>query len=150
MSRLVELIYIAMIAFAPVTENNPVQWSYAAKKIAPNTYELHMFATIQQGWHLYSQTQPDLAIAMPTSIKFIANPLISLTGKPREVGNMKKYKDRTLGIEGWQYAGKVDFVQIIKVKGNFKTNISGTVEFQVCTDDKCLPPKEISFNVMLK
>ena len=35
--------------------NNPVKWTYTAKKIADKTYELHMTASIDGNWHLYAQ-----------------------------------------------------------------------------------------------
>ncbi|MGZ8553853.1 MAG: protein-disulfide reductase DsbD domain-containing protein, partial [Chitinophagaceae bacterium] len=57
------LIGIADIANAQL---NPVSWSFSAKKVADKTYEIHLTATMQSGWHLYSQTQPDDAIAIPT------------------------------------------------------------------------------------
>ena len=50
------------------------------------TYEIHMTATIQTGWHLYSQTQPEDAIAIPTGIKFTSNPLVTAEGPVKEVG----------------------------------------------------------------
>lgn len=34
---------------------NPVAWSFSAKKVADKTYEVQMVATMQIGWHLYSQ-----------------------------------------------------------------------------------------------
>ncbi|MDQ6608308.1 MAG: hypothetical protein M3Y85_00600, partial [Bacteroidota bacterium] len=37
---------------------NPVSWSFTSKKISDNVYEVQMAATLQSGWHLYSQTQP--------------------------------------------------------------------------------------------
>ena len=55
-----------------VTGQNPVTWNYTAKKIADKKYELHLTATIQSNWHLYSQTQPMEAIAIPTSITIIS------------------------------------------------------------------------------
>jgi hypothetical protein len=37
---------------------NPVTWSFSAKKLDDKTYEVHMTANIQSGWHVFSQTQP--------------------------------------------------------------------------------------------
>ncbi len=57
---------------------NPVQWTYTAKKIADKTYEVHLTASIQNNWHLYSQTQPEDAINQPTEILFNKNPLVTI------------------------------------------------------------------------
>jgi thiol:disulfide interchange protein DsbD len=128
---------------------NPVSWSFNAKKTGDKTYEVVLTATIQKGWHLYSQTQPEDAIAIPTEIIFNKNPLVTAEGKIKELGKLEKFHDKTLDVTANQYSNKVDFVQVVKLRGNAKTNISGTVEFQTCNDEKCLPPKKINFNLSL-
>lgn len=128
----------------------PVRWNYSGKKIADKNYEVHITATMQNGWHLYSQTQPKEVIALPTTIKFSKNTLLNFIGKIKEVGKLEKVKVPTLGIEQWQYSEKVDFVQTVQLKiKNAKTIIAGTIEFQTCTNEKCLPPKTINFSVQL-
>jgi thiol:disulfide interchange protein DsbD len=129
---------------------NPVAWSFSSKKVSEKTFEVHLTANIQSGWHLYSQSQPDDAIAIPTNFSINNNPLLKLDGKIKEVGAMEKYKDKVLGISAHQYSNKVDFVQVVKLKSNARTNISGTVEFQTCDDKKCLPPKTVNFNIALR
>lgn len=128
---------------------NPVQWTYTAKKIADKTYEVHLTASIMPNWHLYSQTQPDDAINMPTEILFSKNPLVTLNGPVKEVGKMQLFKDEKLKISANQYSSKVDFVQVVKLKANVKTNVVGSVEYQTCDDKKCLPPKKVDFTVAL-
>lgn len=135
-------------AAAQITD--PVQWSYSSKKIDDKTYEVHVTAAIQTNWHLYSQTQPADAINQPTEILFKKNPLITYDGAVKEVGKVQLYKDDKLKISANQYAGKVDFVQRVKLKSNSKTSIIGSVEYQTCDDKKCLPPKKIDFTVALK
>ena len=128
----------------------PVSWSFNSKKVSDKTYEVHLTANIQSGWHLYSQDQPSDAIAIPTSVTINNNPLLKLDGKVKEVGKMEKFNDKNLGISAHQYSNKVDFVQVVKVKSTAKTNVSGSVEFQTCDDKKCLPPKTVDFNIALK
>ena len=62
----------------------------------------------------------------------------------------KKFHDKKLDVSANQYSDKVDFVQVVKLKGAAKTNITGHVEFQTCNDQRCLPPKKVTFNVALK
>jgi len=128
---------------------DPIKWSYTSKKIADKTYEVHLTATVQNAWHLYSQMQPADAINQPTEIIFKKNPLIIFDGKIKEIGKMELFKDEKLKISANQYANKVDFVQIVKLKANVKTNIVGSVEYQTCDDKKCLPPKKIDFSVAI-
>lgn len=132
-----------------VTGQSPVSWTFTTKKLGAKTYEIHMTATIENGWHLYSQNQPEDAIANPTSFTLNPNPLFSNNGKIKEIGKLEKFKDIKLGLSANQYSKKVEFVQIINLKGNAKTNFSGSVEYQTCDDKKCLPPKTVNFNVAL-
>ena len=140
-------LLIIFVSNAQMTD--PIKWAYSSKKIADKTYEIHLTATVQNTWHLYSQLQPADAINQPTEIIFKKNPLICFDGKIKEVGKMQLFKDEKLKISANQYANKVDFVQVIKLKANVKTNIIGSVEYQTCDDKKCLPPKKIDFAVAI-
>jgi thiol:disulfide interchange protein DsbD len=143
-------IIVLVLGSCLLHAQSPVSWSFNCKKISEKTYEVHLTADIQSGWHLYSQDQPSDAIAIPTSVTINNNPLLKLDGKVKEVGSMEKFNDKNLGISAHQYSNKVDFVQVIKIKSNTKTNVSGSVEFQTCDDKKCLPPKTVNFNIALK
>ncbi len=141
------ILTLSVVANAQIL--NPVSWSYSSKKLGDKTYEIQMIATIKNGWHLYSQVQPQDAIAQPTSFSFNKNPLLKFDGKVKEVGKMEKYKDKTLGVTANQYSNKVVFTQQVKVKGAAKTAVTGKLEFQTCDDEKCLPPKTVNFTIAL-
>ena len=145
-------ILLALITVLAVSlkAQNPVTWTFSSKKIGDKKFEVHMTATIQSGWHLFSQTQPDDAIAIPTGFVINKNPLLEVDGKIKEVGKLEKFHDAKLEVSAHQYADKVDFVQVVKLKANTVTNVNGVVEFQTCNDEKCLPPKKINFSVALK
>ena len=150
MMRTFVLLIIAFTTHTANAQLNPVSWSFSSKKIADKTYEIHLTASLQSGWHLYSQTQPDDAIAIPTGFKINSNPLVALDGKIKEVGKMEKFHDAKLEVSANQYSGKVDFVQVVKLKANVKTNLTGSVEYQTCDDKKCLPPKTVNFTITVK
>ena len=138
------LLVLVLTGFASLAQAqlNPITWSFSAKKIADKTYELQMTATIQTNWHLYSQVQPEDAVAMPTTFELNPNPLFTLDGKIKEIGKLEKYTDKVLKVSANQYSNTVTFTQVVKLKGNAKTSITGTVEYQTCDDKKCLPPKK--------
>lgn len=139
---------IFMLAFAGLAHaqiNNPVMWTYSAKKIADKTYELHITATIDGNWHLYAQDAGEGP--EPTSFNFTKNPLISFDGKVLEVGKMEKSFDKNFNSVLKYYAKKVDFVQKIKVRSSIATVVKGTVTFMVCNDRQCLPPRDVSFSI---
>ena len=145
------LSFLLLLVFSHAqAQLQPVIWSYSAKKTADRTYEVEMKATIKEGWHLFSQTQPADAIAIPTAITVNPNPLLIRKGAIREIGKLEKYKDKTLGVTAYQYAGQVRFVQTVVLKAKAKTLFAGSVEFQTCDDEKCLPPQKVNFSIPLQ
>ena len=125
--------------------NNPVKWTYTAKKIADKTYELHMTASIDGNWHLYAQDAGEGP--EPTTFSFTANPLIKFDGKVKEIGKLEKSYDKNFKSVLKYYAKKVDFVQKIKVKSSIATIVKGSVSFMVCNDRQCLPPRDFPFSI---
>lgn len=140
------LLLFSNILFAQI--QNPVSWSATSKKIADKTYEIHLTANIDNGWHTYSQTTPDGG-PVPTSITFTKNPLLTLDGKTKEVGKLEKHYEPLFGVDVKQFSEKVDFVQTIKLKAPVKTSVNVAVEFMVCNDKQCLPPSTRKFTVAL-
>jgi thiol:disulfide interchange protein DsbD len=143
-------LLIAVMTTGLAFAQNPVSWSFSSKKVSDGQYEVYLTATIQNGWHLYSQDQPKDAIAQPTSFAFTKNPFLNFEGKVKENGKLEKYKDETLDVSANQYSDKVVFVQKVKIKGKAKTAVTGNLTFQTCDDKKCLPPKTVNFSIALK
>ena len=128
---------------------DPVQWSYAAKKKSNNFYEVVITGTVEHPWHIYSMTTPKGG-PVPTNITFKKNPLVLLDGKTKENGKLKVEKDNVFGVDVKYFNDRVEFVQAVKLKGNVKTNIGGTVEYMVCDDSQCLPPTKKTFDIKLQ
>jgi thiol:disulfide interchange protein DsbD len=128
---------------------DPVKWSFSAEKVGGSTYEVRLTATLEEGWHVYSQTTPDGG-PIPTSIEFTKNPLVTLDGTTKEVGKLHQKHEPLFGVDVKQFDNKVVFVQKVKVKGNAKTTVTGTIEFMTCNDRECLPPKTQKFSIALK
>jgi thiol:disulfide interchange protein DsbD len=149
MKKITILLVMYFTAVAGYAQLNPVIWTFTATKVSDKTYEIHMTATIQNGWHLYSQDQPDDAIAIPTTFTIANNPLVEKIGEIKEIGKLEKFHDKELNLSANQYSKTVDFVQVVKLKSKAKTSFSGSVEYQTCDDKKCLPPKTVNFKVAL-
>ena len=138
-------LFLLGAGFADAQINNPVIWSYTAKKIADKTYELHITATIDGNWHLYAQDAgkgPE-----PTSFVFTPNPLIKYDGKIKEIGKQEQSFDKNFNSVLKYYGKKVDFVQKVKVKSSTATVVKGVVNFMVCNDRQCLPPRDVPFTI---
>lgn len=146
----VSLVLVLISALSFAQSGSKVKWDYVVKKLADKKYEIRMIATIQPGWHLYSQTQSSDAIALPTKVTFAKNPLITASGAVKEVGKLTDAFDKATNSRSRFYSGKVEFVQVIVVKSKVKTSVVGDIEFMVCDDKQCLPPDKAKFTVKLE
>ena len=146
MKKILTATFLILFAgYAHAQINNPVTWTYTAKKIADKTYELHMTATIDGNWHLYAQDAgkgPE-----PTSFVFTPNPLVKYDGKVKEIGKQEQSFDKNFNSILKYYGKKVDFVQKVKVKSATATVVKGVVNFMVCNDRQCLPPRDVPFAI---
>lgn len=142
---IIGMFLLFFAGFAKAQINNPVTWSYAAKKVADKTYELHLTASIDGNWHLYAQDAGEGP--EPTSFNFTTNPLITFKGKVKEVGKLQKSYDKNFNSILKYYSKKVVFVQQVKVKSAIATVVKGTVNFMVCNDRQCLPPRDVPFAI---
>lgn len=139
------VLFITVFVFS----QDKVKWEFSYKKLTDQTGEIHMVATIEHPWHIYAQVQPKEAVASPTKFVFSKNPLITYVGKPSEIGKKEIYENKEVDIKQYQYGDKVEFVQKVQLKAAVKTNISGSVSYQVCDEERCLPVKTISFSIKL-
>lgn len=137
-----------MIFTISVVSAQKITWTYTAKKVAGDKYELHITAQPPVGWHVYSQTTPDGG-PVPTAFTFNKNPLVTLQGKVKEAGKIVTYYDKNFKVNVKYFDGKAEFVQVISVKGKVKTNITGEIESMICNDRTCMPPTSEKFAIAL-
>lgn len=142
------LAFSILFTTASQAQSKPYNWTYSAKKISTAVYELHFHVDINHPWHTYSQFTPDGG-PVPTHFTFAKNPLYSLDGKVKETGNLVQKHESVFGVDVKYFNGDVDFVQLVKLKSNAKTNFSGSVEFMLCNDQQCLPPVTQKFSITL-
>ena len=105
-----------------------------------------MTATIGANYHMYAQNA-GVEGPLPTTFKFTKNPLAVYDGKLKEVGKLIKKKEEVWNGTVQFYENSVDFVLVVKLKGDIKTSLAGTVEFMVCNDSQCLPPSKTDIKV---
>jgi len=145
MKHLLPVLAILLTSTVFAQSDKEVQWTFAAKKIADNIYEIHMTAKVSDDWHIYSQDAGEGPFA--TAFTFSKNPLVNFEGKVKESGKMKKVFEKSFDAEVRYYENTVSFVQVVKLKGKAKTNVAGKVEFMVCNDSRCLPPAAVDFKI---
>jgi hypothetical protein len=149
MNKFTLLLCALFTGFSSFAQSNVVDWKFESKKLGDKKYEVKLIATVKNPWHIYSTTQPEGG-PLPTKITFTKNPLASLDGDIKEMGKLEKHFEEVFEIDTKFFNNKVEFVQVVNVKGSAKTNLSGTVEFMACTNEQCLPPQTIPFTVALK
>ncbi len=123
---------------------DPVSWSYEAKKVGSNEYNLIFKAKIDNGWSIYSQylDRDDGPIA--TSFNYDTGDHFETVGKNEESGNRKEAYDQIFEMNLIKFEKEAIFTQKIKVTDPSK-EISGWLTFMTCDATKCLPPKDVDF-----
>ena len=89
MKKIISTLLALVVTVALFAQSDKqVKWSFQTKKVAENTFEIKMTADISGNWHLYAQEAGDGPVA--TSFAFTKNPLLTLNGNVKELGNVKK------------------------------------------------------------
>jgi len=143
------ILLFALIAFAIGNSQilEPVKWKTSIEKFSDTEYNLVSKATIESGWHLYSQNVPADG-PIPTTFTFD-----DANGAFKFIGNTGELEGKTVDDPVFQmrikfFEKSAIFVQRVQLLGDV-TSVKGTVEFMVCDDTRCLPPTEVDlvFNI---
>ncbi|WP_394972845.1 cytochrome c biogenesis protein CcdA [uncultured Croceitalea sp.] len=120
---------------------DPVKWTTSVERLSDTEYNLISTATIDPGWHLYSQNVPEDG-PIPTLFTYSTeDKSFKLSGATiEEKGHT--IDDPVFNMKIKFFENKAIFEQKVEVLEN-TTSISGVVEFMVCDDKSCLPPTEV-------
>ncbi|SEM85473.1 Disulphide bond corrector protein DsbC [Mucilaginibacter gossypiicola] len=136
---------IATVTYSQILA--PVKWSYGAKKIDKEQAVVFIKASIDKGWHIYSQHVADGG-PVKTSFRFNKSDDYSLNGNTSEPKAVNKY-EKAFGMNVQYFEQSVIFQQKVKLK-NGQTSVNGTLNYMVCNDKQCLPPKDVEFSIPVK
>ncbi len=125
----------------------PVKWSYAAKRVSKTEAVVLIKATIDEGWHVYSQNVKEGG-PVKTTFTFIPSKTYSLIGTTSEPTPISRL-EKVFGMEVSFFEKSVIFQQRIKLKA-VKTVVKGKLEYMTCNDKQCLPPEDVEFSVAVK
>lgn len=127
---------------------DPVKWETKTEKISDTEYNLISTATIDAGWHLYSQVVPEGG-PVATSFSYTTDSDAKLIAKTiEEEGHT--VDDSVFEMKIKFFENKAEFKQRIKVLNKELSIVKGEVEFMVCDDEKCMPPNYIDLVFNLK
>ncbi len=128
-------------------QKSPVTWSFSTKKVSNNEVKLIYKASIEDGWHLYSQFLP-VGGPLPTEFEYDKSDGFVKTGKCTEYPKPKVEHDEDFGVDVFYFSKSVTFTQKILIKSKKDFTIKGIVNYQVCNDETCIPyDNEFEFNV---
>ncbi|HCK05069.1 MAG TPA: hypothetical protein DHV98_01520, partial [Flavobacteriaceae bacterium] len=129
---------------------NPVQWSVSVEP-TDQGHNLIMSAKIDQGWHLYSQTQFGDEFEGPIRTEFYYNASDStyvLQG-PTQEPEVEPVYDPVFELDVIYFEDEVSFVQPIKIINAQGNILTAEVYYSVCDAEKCLPPDTKTFTLNL-
>ncbi|WP_345948936.1 protein-disulfide reductase DsbD domain-containing protein [Mucilaginibacter sp. PAMB04274] len=126
----------------------PVKWAYAARKISNTEAIIMIKATIDVGWHIYSQNVADGG-PVKTTFTFSGNPNYRLLGKTLEPKPITKY-EKAFSMNLSYFERSVVFQQKVKLSRTGPITVKGSLEYMTCNDQKCLPPDNVEFTVLIK
>lgn len=127
------------------TTEKPVKWHIETEKLNENEYLVKFIAQIDEGWSVYSQHIEEGG-PVPTEIKFDLEKS-NLSGETEEQGEHRfEGIDPNFDLKVIKYKEDVTFSQKLKID-NPEKDITGYLKFMTCTDNKCLSPETLDFNI---
>ncbi len=132
-----KIVFLLVAFFAFVTANSqvldPVKWKSKTEKISETEYNLILEATIDSGWHLYSQFTPDGG-PIPLSFAFApAKGVYELIGKTKESTYKKQFND-VFGVDEFFFEKKAKFIQKVTIGSAEGATIKAEIDYQVCKE----------------
>lgn len=144
------VVFLAVLLGINLTQAqvfSPVKWNFSSKKISDSEAEITLKASIDKGWHVYSQNIANDG-PVPTSFNFEKSNNYSLIGKVTE-GKAIEEQDVNFGMLLKFFEHEAIFKQKVKLLSNKAFTIKGSLEYMCCDNTKCLPPETVEFEVKL-
>lgn len=140
---IIAALFFTAGAYAQIV--TPVKWAYAAKKTSATEVTVFLKATIDAGWHIYSQNVKDGG-PIKTSFTFAKSKDYTLVGPAIEPKPETRF-EKSFNMDVSFFEKEVVFQQKIKLKSANVKAITGQLEYMVCNDSKCLPPDDVNFTI---
>ncbi|HQQ92913.1 MAG TPA: protein-disulfide reductase DsbD family protein [Bacteroidia bacterium] len=139
MKRLL-VLFIAFLPFVNFAQQQePVSWSVSFEPLNGDEGRLIVHASIQPGWHIYSQRSSD-AGPISTSFSFTPSADYERVGPVEEKGATEEF-DKAFEAKLYLFHNSADFIQKIKLKKKNKARFGIRLEYTTCNEMMCLPPR---------
>ncbi|MFZ5941397.1 MAG: thioredoxin family protein [Bacteroidota bacterium] len=146
MKRLATAITFLSLIFSSLAAQvvDPVHWDFSWKQTGDREAELIFSAKIDKPWHLYSANLP-AGGPIATRPSYDDSAAFTLSGGIIEVIKPKVKFDEGFQMNVGTLERTAEFRQKIILKDRNALTITGEIEYQVCDDMNCLPPKQDPF-----
>ena len=127
------LLLVAFFALANGTAQikKPVKWTAKTEKISDTEFNLVMNATIEEGWHMYSQFTPNDG-PLPIVLTFKNQKgNFELVGKAKETPYQKHF-NADFGVDEYFFENKATLTQKVKITNPKNNKMVVNVDFQAC------------------
>jgi len=138
-------VFTAFIVRAQI--QTPVKWAYGAKKLDNNEAIVYLKATIDKGWHIYSQNVAEGG-PIKTSFSFAKSNEYQVRSKTTEPAPKRKF-EKAFDMNVTYFENTVVFQQKVKLN-SAKPVVKGTLTYMACSNKECLPPEDVEFSVALQ
>ena len=128
-------------ATAQILED-PTVWTFEAKKLDGNKYDLVFHCDVKNGWHIFSLDPGGDGSFLPPEFNIKKNADIKLVGKLREKGKIIHETIEDIGT--MHYYKNVDYIQTVELAKEDMV-VTGEYTYMTCNDETCLPPKTLNF-----
>ncbi|MDR1974586.1 MAG: thioredoxin family protein [Bacteroidales bacterium] len=128
---------------------NPVKWKYTVEYVEKGEAVLVFTAKIDKEWHLYSQFL-EAGGPLPTVFNLSKSSNYTAVGKISESPKPKEGIDDVFGTKIAFFAGNATFKQRIKINSQDDFKVTGTIDYQVCNEETCIPFTDIDFSFDVK
>ncbi len=141
--------FILLIFNANAQIKQPVKWKSSVEKISETEFNLVLNASIEDGWHVYSQFTPNDG-PLPLVLTFKNQKgNFELVGKAVESAYKKQFND-VFGVDEYYFEKAFSVTQRIKITNLKNAKVNLNLEYQVCKDACINDNKNIVFDLPIK
>ncbi|WP_116107123.1 protein-disulfide reductase DsbD family protein [Lewinella sp. IMCC34191] len=128
---------------------SPISWTFEARHLERDRFELVAIAKADPGWSIYSQYTDDGG-PVPTTFYWEEGDHYEKVGQTEEEGHRKEGVDDLFGVNVIKFLSDEPtvFTQTVRIL-DYARPITGEVEYMCCDDTQCLPPTTEPFNFSL-
>lgn len=143
-------VFLPIFSFAQfgATTPNPVKWEFKLIPQGENTYKIQAVAQIEKGFHIFALDAGGDGTLISTEFELEDGQDSPDAPEWTSVPKPKTIQLDFIDGDIYWHENKVTFNKTVIVED--ADAVSGQVNFQVCNEEKCLPPATETFTLKLK